>query len=229
MVSRSRGAKMQIARGVATFVSAVALSWSSFAATVMPEQGIVLVNRGNGYQNVTEPTNVKPGDILVVNPGGSAQLAYDDGCFVPVAVGLIVTVGAESPCTMQGSLTPAQASGPPPMGPGPYPGDSSAPQGGARCHRGGSWAGSGRCYRRRRLRQRQGQAGQSLMMLLPPLADRHAFAALSAAECWPASQSDSAEDCGDNPLSGTPVKAFDAAKATGQHPAQPRYTSPPIG
>ena len=105
---------MQIARGVAVFASAMVLSLSSFAATVTPEQGIVLVNRGSGYQNVTGPTNVNPGDILVVNPGGSALLAYDDGCFVPVAVGTIVTVGAKSPCATQGSMTPTQASGPVP-------------------------------------------------------------------------------------------------------------------
>jgi hypothetical protein len=110
---------MQIARGVAALISAMALSSSSFAATVTPEQGIVLVNRGNGYQNVTGPTNVNPGDILVVNPGGSALLAYDDGCFVPVAVGTIVTVGAKSPCATQGSMTPTQATGPAPQGPPP--------------------------------------------------------------------------------------------------------------
>ena len=108
---------MQIARGVAAFASAMTLSLSSFAATVTPEQGIVLVNRGNGYQNVTGPINVNPGDILVVNPGGSALLAYDDGCFVPVAVGTIVTVAPKSPCATQGSMTPTQASGPPPQGP----------------------------------------------------------------------------------------------------------------
>jgi hypothetical protein len=108
---------MRIAWGVAAFVSAMALSMSSFAATVTPEQGIVLVNRGSGYQNVSGPTNVNPGDVLVVNPGGSALLAYDDGCFVPVAVGQIVTVGAKSPCATQGSMTPTQATGPAPQGP----------------------------------------------------------------------------------------------------------------
>ena len=107
---------MQIARGVAAFIAAVALSLSSFAATVMPEQGIVLVNHGNGYENATGPTAVNPGDIVVVNPGGSAQITYPDGCTVPVAVGAIVTVGAQSPCTTQGSMTPSQASIPPSQG-----------------------------------------------------------------------------------------------------------------
>jgi hypothetical protein len=106
---------MQIARGLAALVSAMALSFSSYAyaATVVPGQGIVLVNQGNGYANVTEPTTVNPGDIVVVNPGGSAQLTYPDGCSLPVAVGAVVTVGAQSPCKTQGSLIPTQAIIPP--------------------------------------------------------------------------------------------------------------------
>ena len=104
---------MQIARGMAAFVSAMALSLSSFAATVVPEEGIILVNRGSGYVNATGPTNVGPGDIIVVNPGGSAQLSYPDGCTVQVDVGSIVTVGAQSPCTTQGSMTLTQATGGP--------------------------------------------------------------------------------------------------------------------
>ena len=43
-----KGVAMQIARRVAAFIAAMALSLSSFAATVMPEQGIVLVNHGAG-------------------------------------------------------------------------------------------------------------------------------------------------------------------------------------
>jgi hypothetical protein len=99
---------MQIARGMAAFVSAMALSLSSFAATVVPEDGIVLVNRGSGYVNANGPT------IIIVNPGGTARLTYPDGSTVPVAVGAIVTVEAQSPCvTTQGSMTVAQATGGP--------------------------------------------------------------------------------------------------------------------
>jgi hypothetical protein len=118
---------MQIARGMAAFISAMALSLSSFAATVVPEQGIVLVNHGSGYVNATGPTNVNPGDIIVVNPGGSAQLSYPDGCTVPVAIGAVVTVGAQSPCTTQGSMTLTQATGGPQDG--TPPGDGEGPPG----------------------------------------------------------------------------------------------------
>jgi hypothetical protein len=65
---------MQIARKAASFLSALMLSISSHAATLTPEQGIVLVNQGSGYVNAQGPTTVKLGDIVVVNPGGSAAL-----------------------------------------------------------------------------------------------------------------------------------------------------------
>jgi hypothetical protein len=107
---------MHIARAVAALVSALALgptSYAAYAATVLPEQGIVLINHGNGYQNAAGPTTVKPGDIVVVNPGGKAWINYGDGCTVPVTVGAIVTVGAQSPCTTEGSMTSLQATLPP--------------------------------------------------------------------------------------------------------------------
>lgn len=121
---------MQIARAMAAFVSASALSLSSYAATVLPEQGIVLVNHGNGYQNATGPTTVKPGDIVVVNPGGKAWINYGGGCTVPVVVGSIVTVAAQSPCTTVGSMTSPQATLPPSQGGGQPPADDAGPPSG---------------------------------------------------------------------------------------------------
>jgi hypothetical protein len=44
---------------------------------------------------------LNPGDVVVVNPGGSAQLSYADGCNVQVQVGAVVTVGEQSPCATQ--------------------------------------------------------------------------------------------------------------------------------
>jgi hypothetical protein len=103
---------MKIAYGVTAFITAVLVNFLAYAATVLPEQGIVLVNRGNGYQNAIAPTTVNPGDIVVVNAGGAAWLSYPDGCTVPVAVGSIVTVGQQSPCTTSGSMMPSQATVP---------------------------------------------------------------------------------------------------------------------
>ena len=119
---------MQIARRAAAFLSAVTLSISSHAATLTPEQGIVLVNHGNGYANAKGPTTVNPGDIVVVNPGGSAQLTYPDGCVVLISIGTLVTVGQQSPCATEGSMTPTQATIPPPQGSEP-PETIAAPSG----------------------------------------------------------------------------------------------------
>jgi hypothetical protein len=103
---------MKVGRGVAAFIAVVSFNFFAYAATVLPKQGIVLVNRGDGYQNAIAPTTVNPGDIVVVNPGGTAWLSYPDGCTVPVAVGSIVTVGQQSPCTTSGSMTPSQTTVP---------------------------------------------------------------------------------------------------------------------
>jgi hypothetical protein len=113
---------------VVVFIAAVSFSFFSFAATLLPEQGIVLVGRGNGYQSATRATTVTPGDIVVVNPGGVAWLSYPDGCTVRVEVGSIVTVPTQSPCPTQGSLAPSQASIPPPEGTEPSdPQQTAAP------------------------------------------------------------------------------------------------------
>jgi hypothetical protein len=79
----------------------VSLSTSAIAAALGAVQGTVMVNRGGGYQPVYGPTELSPGDVVVVNPGGSAQISYSDGCNVPVEVGGVVTVGAQSPCATQ--------------------------------------------------------------------------------------------------------------------------------
>jgi hypothetical protein len=72
------------------------------AATLGAIQGNVLVNRGGGYKTVKGATNLTPGDIVMAQAGGSAQIVYPDGCVVPVEVGAVVTVGEASPCLRLG-------------------------------------------------------------------------------------------------------------------------------
>jgi len=62
--------------------------------------GQALVNRGSGYQLAANGMVLNPGDVVVVNPGGTAQISYPDGCTIPVQVGAIVTVTEISPCAM---------------------------------------------------------------------------------------------------------------------------------
>lgn len=77
----------------------VCLSLPSFAATVQSVQGQVSVNRGAGYQPARSGAPAKPGDVVMASPGGSAQVAYPDGCVVNVSPGAVVKIQASSPCS----------------------------------------------------------------------------------------------------------------------------------
>lgn len=88
-----------------------ALAWLSVttahAATLDSIQGEVMINRGGGYKFVGSTVELKPGDMIVANSGGAAQLTYADGCSVPLQAGYVVTVSEQSPCATQaGTVTP---------------------------------------------------------------------------------------------------------------------------
>jgi hypothetical protein len=70
------------------------------AATVEPEQGVLSVNQGQGFEQVNGPTQVNTGDTIMVGPNGSALVFYPDGCKVNVQPGQVVTITAVSPCAM---------------------------------------------------------------------------------------------------------------------------------
>jgi hypothetical protein len=81
------------------FILGVSTSASSFAAIVTVLQGQVLVNRGGqGYQLVEGSSEANPGDMVVVNPGGIAQIVYPDGCTVQVQPPSVVAIAPQSPC-----------------------------------------------------------------------------------------------------------------------------------
>lgn len=93
---------------------------SAFAATVSPERGKVLLNRGDGYKPVTEPMQATAGDQVMALPGGSGRIIFHDGCTLKVVPGKVLTVSAQSPCKRsarhvesQGTLPPGQGQGPP--------------------------------------------------------------------------------------------------------------------
>ena len=69
-----------------------------FAATVAPVQGKVSINRGSGYEPISGPTQATPGDSVMVSPGGSARVVYDDQCSHPVKPGRVVPIAPEPPC-----------------------------------------------------------------------------------------------------------------------------------
>lgn len=80
------------------------------AATLEALQGTVLVDRGNGFGIVNGPTYLNPGDSVIANPGGSAQIVYSDGCRIAVQPGDVVPAQSVSPCANGGSSPAAQES-----------------------------------------------------------------------------------------------------------------------
>lgn len=77
---------------------ALLLSSSSWAATLEPGQGNLLVNQGQGFQSVNGRIDTNVGDSVMVGAGGSATLVYSDGCKVNVQPGSVATVAPLSPC-----------------------------------------------------------------------------------------------------------------------------------
>lgn len=84
------------------FGSALMIGAPALAATVISEKGEVLVNRGPGYQLVTRPTEVLPGDKVVANPGSTGWVVFPDGCTVNVEPGIVFSIARQSPCKSGG-------------------------------------------------------------------------------------------------------------------------------
>jgi hypothetical protein len=64
----------------------------------MALEGQVLLSRGQGYRLVEGSAEANPGDTVVVNPGGRAQIIYPDGCAVQVQPPSVVAIAPQSPC-----------------------------------------------------------------------------------------------------------------------------------
>jgi hypothetical protein len=96
------------------FVALVTFLGATAQAAIVVE-GPVKVDNGNGYVAVDSGTPVQPGDSIMVKPGGSGHIVYDDGCRVAVEEGYIVFVEPASPC-----VEAANADGGLPVGVGGY-------------------------------------------------------------------------------------------------------------
>jgi hypothetical protein len=98
-------------RHLAGLLFVALFSGAAFAAQVDPLEGQVLINHGKGYRQVTASTQAAPGAKVVVNPGGSAQVLYPDGCAVVVRPGSVYTVARASPCLAEGGQATSGADG----------------------------------------------------------------------------------------------------------------------
>jgi hypothetical protein len=77
---------------------AVLVASPSWAAVVQPGFGNLTINRGQGFKPVTAAVNANVGDSVMVGPGGSAIVVYEDGCKVDVRPGAVTTIAPLSPC-----------------------------------------------------------------------------------------------------------------------------------
>jgi len=67
-------------------------------ASVIPVQGDLSLNQGQGFQPVDSRISANVGDSLMVGPGGAATVVYQDGCQVTVQPGAVTSIAPLSPC-----------------------------------------------------------------------------------------------------------------------------------
>jgi hypothetical protein len=70
----------------------------SWAAVIEPGLGDLTINQGQGFKPVNSRANANVGDSVMVGPGGSATITYEDGCKVDVRPGAVMTIAPLSPC-----------------------------------------------------------------------------------------------------------------------------------
>src|SRR5262245_16788776 len=79
--------------GVLWFSIGLVLGSPALATTVQVVKGVVSVKQGDGFRQITDPTEVYRGDKVMAAPGGQAKIVYSNGCVVPVGPGGVATVG----------------------------------------------------------------------------------------------------------------------------------------
>jgi len=82
------------------------LCFGAQAAVLQSIQGGVLVSRGgSAYQPVGQPTQLRVGDSVIVNPGGGARIVFDNGCVADLEPGLVYTVPEDPNCQAAGAAS----------------------------------------------------------------------------------------------------------------------------
>jgi hypothetical protein len=69
-----------------------------WAATLEPGYGDLTINQGQGFKPINSRVDANVGDSVMVGPGGTATVVYDDGCKVNVQPGAVTTIAPLSPC-----------------------------------------------------------------------------------------------------------------------------------
>jgi hypothetical protein len=77
---------------------ALLMASPAWATVLEPGLGDLTINQGKGFRPVTSRVSANVGDSVMVGPGGSATVVYDDGCKVSVKPGAVTTIAPLSPC-----------------------------------------------------------------------------------------------------------------------------------
>jgi len=83
----------------------------SWAAVIEPGIGDLSINQGQGFKPITGSTTANVGDSVMVGPGGSATIVYDDGCKVNVKPGAVASIAPLSPCASGSNAGPDDSTG----------------------------------------------------------------------------------------------------------------------
>lgn len=87
------------AKWTGAFTLSMLMGFATQAATLESIQGGVLVSRGgSAYQAVAQPTQLRVGDSVIVNPGGGARVVFDNGCVAELEPGMVYTVPETLSC-----------------------------------------------------------------------------------------------------------------------------------
>lgn len=122
---------MRVAAASTAVILAISFAGQAFAAQVRATGGQVLINRGEGYRLVAGTVQGGPGDTIVANPGGSAQIVYPDGCVIDVSPGSVAVINAQSPCSVSTTTTVTTGSATTSSTTADTPSDSGASGGGS--------------------------------------------------------------------------------------------------
>jgi hypothetical protein len=69
-------------------------------ATVESVKGQLSLNRGLGFKEIAGSEQAKPGDSVMVSPGGHGKITYFEGCVVDVYPGAVVGVAGSCKVAM---------------------------------------------------------------------------------------------------------------------------------
>lgn len=95
--------KIQKGLGWVLLLAGSLLSSDAGAAMLTAVQGDVQVDTGRGFTPTRGATSLGIGDKLQLGKGAAAQIVFSDGCILPPADGITMTIGAQSPCAIRAS------------------------------------------------------------------------------------------------------------------------------